>query len=218
MYNYYILSDEKFEGLDQTKSVSYLIRNILYSVYITVKIFNIIEEPTEPILSISAYNESKKIRSHKFFGQIEKNISKIAKKHPIQLARFKLLIDDFGIISPNYLTGEQGWLFIHCAGGIFGAVYSDSTYWELICLVSKLTIENEDNPLDIKGKQKLFLDILAVFTYFNVDGNQAEKNFNFDVKIEFIALTQKNKGVEINCFDKKKIVNEYLVTALQSYG
>ncbi len=209
LYRLKVLSDQKFEGLNNSFKLTNSLKKVLYSIYTVSKSRNLITEPKEPILSLTAYNEKKKDRSHIFFQSCEDNINEIFDISPKQKEYFDLLLQSFKIVCPNYITGEQAWLFIHCVGGIFGAVYQEPFYWDLICLTSKLTIENEDSPIESEDSLNLFIEILGMLI----------PSETFHVKFTVVVLSEIEKfnddKLTINAVDKKRITCKYLLMALQ---
>ena len=175
-----------------------------------------IGELTEPILSSTAYNKNKESRINVFLDKCQTKISQITFDYPAQFDEFILLIDDFKIICPYTITGEQAWLFIQCTGGIFGAIYSQGMYWQLTCLVSKLTIENDNNPLKDEDKFDLFLDILGKLICSNDESINSQENFILNVKIQIDCFPRNNNNSVIRIVDKKQIVSDCLFKAIQS--
>ena len=213
-YRIHTFGIEKFEGLKNPFKIMFIIKKILYIVYGISKSLNLIEEPTEPILSITAYDESKKARSHIFFTKCELELASTLKKLPNGLIGFKNLIETFDVLCPITITGEVVWLFIHCLGGIFGAVYEDKFYWKLTCLISKLTIDSNSINLSDDLKLNRFFKILEFLVFTKITPGELSANVRSEVDKKIDEdIEQKLTDKDI---DKKPIVNEYLLKIVNS--
>ena len=206
------LNVERFEGLDSSFKPNFLIQILLYSLFNKTRRFELISKPKEPILSITAYNKSAEARSNKYLNKCKKNIENIAKDHEFQLVRVDFLISSINTFCSETITGELTWLFIHCVGGIFGAVYSDDRYFNLVKLVSKLTIEDEHFNEGEESNLNLLLEILSYLVYSENENDTRGDDFRKDV-IKKVYNFPRDNGRPILLVDKVKIVRETLIIA-----
>ena len=193
---------------------------VIYANYKAAKSVNLIGSFGEPILSETAYNSKKAITFYFLekcrhntindlsFGNITFDIN------CPEISEFDLLIKVFEAICGKYITSSEARLFIHCAGAVFGATYEDRDYSDLVCIASKMTVENERLLVKDNIKLDLLINILEELIYSKV--NKSE--FDVSVKFEIDEYSLNRSNTKLNAIDIKIIVYENLIKTLQSFS
>lgn len=172
-----------------------LIRDVLFTLYKIAKGSGLISEYFKPILSKLSYNKSDtdtevfinkaKIQSQKVLGTSQSHVDLV------------LFSDEFAVICGKCISSSQARLYIHCVGGIFGAIYDVEDYSNMINIASTMTIDNDSLIDEPSAKFNKFLYVVKHF----ISSKQSQEFFVLSAQIEVNDLKITNpsyKSIDIN--------------------
>jgi hypothetical protein len=211
---FYFFSDKftipkfhELEGETQSNDISISSpRTKIRGIYQVSKSLGLIGRFNEPYLSKTAFNSNDAI-SQVFF---EKSLSKAKPvfREDQNQEKLELFSGDFELICGKYISSSQARLYIHCVGGMYGGIYTDNDYCDMINIASKMTLDNVDLIETPQVKLNKFLLILKNLIY------SSDSQDDFVLATEGLIIDLIANNPTYKTIDIKLIVKDTLLKAI----